>query len=107
VPDLDITIEYLPDAGLFCSRIEATRPTLVAFEPEMIEPAGDVIAFARSLWPRAGIFIVAHPWSERAEDLHALVDGLLFKPPRSEQWRDVVAKGLAVRLSPSSGTPAQ
>jgi len=107
VPELDIAIEYLPDAGLFCARIEAGRPDLIAFEPELAEPAGDLVAFARSLWPDAGIFAVAHPWSERADDLRTAVDGLLYKPPRTEQWREVVARGLRLRLSPASGTPSR
>jgi hypothetical protein len=107
VPELDIAIEYLPDAGLFSARIESARPDLIAFEPEMVEPAGDLIAFTRSLWPEAAVFVVAHPWSERAEDLRAAVDGLLYKPPRTAQWRDVVAKGLRLRPSPERGTPSR
>ena len=108
-PELDIAIEYLPDAGLFSARIEATRPDLIAFEPDMVEPASELITFTRSLWPDAAVFVVAHPWSERAEDLRATVDGLLYKPPRREQWRDVVEKGLRLRPSAprGSGTPSR
>jgi hypothetical protein len=107
VPELDLEIEYVADAGLFCARIEAVRADVIAFEPELVEPAVDLVTFARSLWPDAGIFAVAHPWSERAEDLRAVVDGLLYKPPRTEQWREVVAKGLRLTPSPASGTPSR
>lgn len=107
VPELDVAIEYLADAGLFSARIESARPDLVAFEPNLVEPAGDLIAFTRSLWPQAAIFVVAHPWSERAEDLRPSVEGVLYKPPRADQWRDVVTKGLLLRRSPESGTPSR
>jgi hypothetical protein len=82
----------VPECGLFITRLEAQEPDVVLFDVDAACGNADLVVFARSLWPPLPIFALVHPWSERADMLRDLVDGLLHKPPRREQWAAVLAK---------------
>jgi len=91
---LALRVECIADLGLFVTRIESSDPGVVLFDADFAHGSVDLIAFVRSLWPARPIFAIVHPWSERADLLRALVDGLLFKPPRPAQWRSVLDRGI-------------
>jgi hypothetical protein len=89
---LEMAPEYVADPGLFVSRLESTRADVVLFDADTRWANADFIAFSRSLWPSTPIFAIVQPWSERGDAIRDLVEGLLFKPPRANQWRKVLAK---------------
>jgi hypothetical protein len=99
---LSMALEYVADAGLFVSRLESTRPNVVLFDADTQWANADFIAFSRSLWPSTPVFAIVQPWSERGDAIRDVVDGLLFKPPRADQWRTVLAKRWGI--TPSRAT---
>jgi hypothetical protein len=89
---LDLSIAFIADPGLFVARLESAQPDLVIFDADAPWGNIDLLRYTRSLWPAVRIFAITHRWSERADDLRDHVDGLLYKPPRIDQWRSALAK---------------
>jgi hypothetical protein len=84
---LDIT--FVLRLELVSAHVESSCPEILIIDTDLLGLPDDLCRMARSLRPDVVTVALVNHWSEREERLTGVVDAVLHKPPRREEWRQL------------------
>ncbi len=82
---LDIT--FVTRVDLFSTCVESNCPEILIIDTDLLGLPDELCRMARSLRPDVVMVALVNRWSEREERLQGVVDVVLHKPPRREEWQ--------------------
>lgn len=82
---LDIT--FVTRVDLLSTCVESNCPEILIIDTDLLGLPDELCRMARSLRPDVVMVALVNRWSEREERLQGVVDVVLHKPPRREEWQ--------------------
>jgi hypothetical protein len=89
VPSLSLDIAFVERVDRLSALVEVSCPEILIIDTDLLGLPGDLCRMARSLRPDVVTVALVNHWSEREQRLTGVVDAVLHKPPRREEWRRV------------------
>lgn len=86
LPSFCAEILFEVRVDVFVARVESSCPEILIIDTDLLALPGDLCRIARSLRPDVVTVALVNHWSEREERLPGVVDVVLHKPPRREEW---------------------
>lgn len=87
VPSLILDITFVARVDLLSARVETSCPEVLIIDTDLLGLPGELCRMARSLRPDVVTVALVNRWSEREERLTGVVDVVLHKPPRWDEWQ--------------------
>jgi hypothetical protein len=89
LPSYSAEIQFEARVDVFAARVETSCPQILIIDTDVLALPRDLCLMARSLRPDVVTAALVNHWSEREERLVGVVDAVLHKPPRREEWQRV------------------
>lgn len=93
VPSLSLDITFVARVDLLSAQVETSCPQVLIIDTDLLGLPEELCRMARSLRPDVLTVALVNHWSEREDRLAGVVDAVLHKPPRWDEWQRLFGSG--------------
>lgn len=86
---LCVDITFVMRIELLSARVESGCPEILIIDTDLLGLPDELCRMARSLRPDVVTVALVNHWSDREQRLKGVVDAVLHKPARREEWQQL------------------